>query len=136
MSPDVLAQLTQAIEDGHYPYKCEGALSVACGLRGPLAYDLLGILCDLSGLGTWEDMPRHQDDEDCCQARCFRLHEGEAFPDAYMPPWEVLDWAGIDWEERDILFLANDTPHDDGTIPTFADALAWYRGVSENGGMR
>lgn len=88
MDSQVRKQLIDALKSGKYKWT-EGRL------RQDDCFCVLGVLCDISGLGTWSDDESY-------------IVEGDDDPLFCTPPLAVTRWAGLAHDEMNQLWIIND----------------------------
>jgi hypothetical protein len=96
MNPEVKAKWVAALRSGTYS-QGQSALRVSGD-----SFCCLGVLCDISELGDWEDVLEREDDDDESPPKYC---EGEG-ADFELPPPGVCDWAGF----ADNRFISNRVP--------------------------
>lgn len=95
MKKEVAEKLVETLESGKFK-QTRGRLCKK--LEGDICMCVLGVLCELSGLGEWEE----QEEE-----IYFKDGNRNSWRQ-YVPP-SVLDWAGLEREEAEQLMRLNDT---------------------------
>lgn len=98
MKPEVKAQWIEALRSGKYEQGI-GRLKDYDG-----KYCCLGVLCDLSGLGTWM--------ENSFSDPAFYI-TGKFSSESYTLPDEVVEWAGLDSHDPEVAGLTL-SKHNDG----------------------
>lgn len=87
MNPEVKAKWVAALRSGYYE-QTKSVLTVGDGKT----FCCLGVLCDISGVGQWENVSeRDPEDDDSSTPRYMDAVEH----DAEIPPALVCDWAGF-----------------------------------------
>lgn len=98
----------EALRSGEYQ-QAQDALRVLDEFdedEGSYCYCCLGVACQISGLGDWNDRDQYRD--------------GKGLADCYLPP-EVADYFGLTHEEQHTLAEMNDGGSDFGTIADFIE---------------
>lgn len=73
------------------------------GLRNDDCFCALGVLCDISGLGTWEKQKRTPYDR--WQIYSFKSKASECLGAL---PHDISEWAGLSMHEEDVISKMND----------------------------
>ena len=108
-----------ALESGNYP-QTRGRL------RDNKGHCCLGLLCEVSGIGTWVPNGKGSPPAGRDPGFSYRVHESDPNPPSYRPSYEVLRRTGLDPADVTKLIAFND---DAGmSFPEIAQRLrAYYR---------